>query len=233
MNNTSQRIINVGRTMSVTDALRHNEEIYGLVNRRRLELRDLQINMGRFWGRCLKNIRKQDAPGATMNLSLVLGWFLSIINDQGVDLEEAVWLKFPAKCSYCRRKVCRCQPGKKAERHYPAGDRRKKPRTLAGWQRMFAKLYPPRKRTLDSAASHLTEEMEESKESFFQYRDLYTEKSWLKVEEEAADVFSCVMGVANSLSIDLAAKYSMLFFNGCHQCNESPCVCSFHDLSSV
>jgi NTP pyrophosphatase (non-canonical NTP hydrolase) len=233
MNNTNQPIINVGGTMSVTDALRHNEEIYGLVNRRRLELHDLQTHMGRFWGRCLKNIRKEDTAMAAKNLSLALSWFFSIINDQGIALEEATWLKFPACCSYCDRGTCRCSPDRPTERKEVARDRREKPRTLAGWQRLFAKVYPARKRTLDSATSHLTEEIEEFKEAFFQNRELYTVESWLKVEEEAADVFSCIMGVANSLSIDLAKEYSASFFNGCHLCNDSPCQCSFHDLCSV
>lgn len=51
-----------------------------------------------------------------------------------------------------------------------------------------------------------------------------------RIPREAADLFSCLMGLFNSSGIDVAEELSIMFSNNCRMCKNAPCTCSFEDV---
>ncbi len=177
--------------------------------------------------RSLKGIRKNDKEKTLTNLTISLSWFASLMNQLGVDLEQQTWARFPYLCSYCGKCPCVCKAKKIQKRVKVKANTKRRPRSLAGLQKMFADIYPPESRTLEHAAIHLAEELGELSEAVLQFRGNHTDKEFAKVELEASDVFSCYMGMFNSLGINYEKRLVQSFKNGCASCHHSPCSCSY------
>lgn len=224
----------------IPDLLKFNHEVYHKVNGL-FGQSDLYYNLLRFSMRSSKGIRKSHRDEQIFNLCLALSWLFAINNQLHIDLAEVIWRYFPACCTYCAdtsipplqraNKPCICShpPG----RQNVEGDRRNKPRTLWGWQKMFENIYPSSQRTPELAALHLNEELGELAESLFAHKGTRQEQTRLKIELEIADVFSTIMAVANSLNINLIEEYVLLFSDGCHLCHKPRCICTFQDLCTV
>jgi len=45
-------------------------------------------------------------------------------------------------------------------------------------------------------------------------------------------LFSCIMGVFNSLDINVAEELSLMFGENCHACKKAPCECNFVDVAN-
>lgn len=206
--------------------------VYGIPNDRHFSLWDMQSNVERFTMRGLKGIRKKDPEKIKKNLLISLSWFLSIMNRLHISLEEEIWNRFPSVCSYCASSPCHCKEIKIDSRQKIFVDSAKRPKTLTEFQAMFNNIYPPEKRTLDHAGVHLAEEIGEFSETILAYRGEHNEERFKDVREEAADVFSCIVGVFNSLQLSMAEELSALFSNNCHTCHQSPCSCSFSSIVS-
>jgi NTP pyrophosphatase (non-canonical NTP hydrolase) len=100
--------------------------------------------------------------------------------------------------------------------------------TFENFQRMFEKIYPSKKRTIEDAGIHLAEEMGELAEAFLAYRGKHKEADFKRIKIESADLLSCIMGVCNSLKINFAKELSKMFSENCHVCKKAPCICKFH-----
>ncbi|MBI2584231.1 MAG: hypothetical protein HYW25_06175 [Candidatus Aenigmarchaeota archaeon] len=203
------------------------EEVYGFHNDRHFSLWDMISNVERFAMRGLKGIRKNDREKARLNLLISLSWFLSVMNRLHIDLDEEVWNRFPHLCSYCAACPCTCKEEKVLKRRKAPVNMKNQPKTLGQFQEMFEAIYPHEKRTIDHAGVHLAEELGEFSEAILKFRGEHKDDHFNEVKIEAADVFSNMMGVFNSMKIDLAKELSSMFYNNCHECHKAPCECSF------
>lgn len=207
------------------------KEVYGLSNDRYFNTQDLLSNVERFTMRALKGIRKGDKEKTKLNLLIALSWFMSMMNQFHIDIENKVWERFPHTCSYCASCPCVCEKEKVQTRRKTFPDEKKRPQTLKDFQEMFYKIYPPQNRTLEQAGIHLVEEIGEFSEAILTYRGQHKDEDFSNVVFEAADLFSCFASVFNSLETDITKELSGMFSENCHVCKKAPCVCTFVDIT--
>jgi len=203
------------------------KEVYGLSNDRYFSLGDMIVNMERFLMRGLKGIRKRNNQKAKINFLLSLSWFMSIMNRLHINIEDKIWKRFPCLCSYCGNNSCLCKKEKVKKRRKIIIDNKKRPKTLKQFQKMFDDIYPSAARTLEHAGIHLAEEAGEFSEAVMTFRGAHKDEDFNQMELEAADLFSCLVGVFNSLEYDIADELVKLYSKNCHVCKKAPCVCNF------
>ncbi|UCD04052.1 MAG: hypothetical protein JSW73_00165 [Candidatus Woesearchaeota archaeon] len=202
--------------------------VYGLQNNRYFEVSEMLNNIQRFAMRGIKGIRKNNTKRTTKNLIISFSWLLSTLNRLHIDLEKETWNRFPYHCSYCGTIPCECKTKKVQKRVDVADiDDSKRPKTLNGFQKMFNDIYPYSTRTLEHAGVHLAEEIGEFSEVLIAYRNEKEDNDFKRILVEAADYFSCLVGVFNSLNVDLVSELANLYSNNCHECHNSPCSCSY------
>ncbi|HYF29164.1 MAG TPA: hypothetical protein VEA36_02245 [Candidatus Paceibacterota bacterium] len=212
---------------SLTDYQRFADAVYGLNNRRHFTADEMLTNILRFTMRGLKGIRKGDPEKVRMNMTIAISWTMSLLTQLGVDLERHVWERFPYRCSYCGQCPCACKAKKVQRRVKVVVDPRRRPRTIRDLQVMFNEIYPASSRTLEHAGIHLAEEIGEFSEAVMTYRGNHKDAEFDKVILEAADLYSCFMGVFNSLGIDYEKGLVASFKHGCHACKHIPCECEY------
>jgi NTP pyrophosphatase (non-canonical NTP hydrolase) len=215
---------------TITEYQNFVKEVYGLPNDRDYTTWDILTNLERFIMRGLKGIRKKDENKIKINLLISLSWFMSIMNQLHIDIENEVWKRFPYLCSYCGMCPCSCKERGLTERQKVLIDEKKRPKTLEDFQTMFNKIYPSETRTLEHSGVHLAEELGEFAEAILIYRGEHKPADFYRIPKEAADLFSCLMGVFNSLGVNVAKELSTMFSNNCHVCHKAPCVCSFSSV---
>ena len=142
-------------------------------------------------------------------------------------MEEEIWHRFPYLCSYCGKSPCSCVTTHPAERQKIAVDENKRPKTLAEFQVMFKEIYPSETRTLEHAGVHLAEELGEFSEAILFYRGRHKDADFERITLETADLFSCFMGIFNSIEVNVAEELARMFSENCHVCKKTPCECTF------
>lgn len=218
------------RSASINDYQNFVRYVYGKPNDLHFDSSDMVANVQRFAMRALKGVRKNNKKKTRINILISLSWFMSLLNRLHIDLEGGVWNRFPYKCSYCGSCPCSCKAEKIAQRKIVKADDSKKPTTLEGFQEMFESIYPAKSRTLEHAGVHLAEEIGEFAEAFLSYKGAHDDAYLKNISEEATDVFACFMGVCNSYGINVAEELSKIFYENCHECNKTPCECSFQTV---
>jgi len=203
------------------------KEVYGLPNDRYFSTWDMITNMERFIMRGLKGIRKGDREKTRVNILIALSWFMSIMNQLHIDLEDEVWKRFPYLCSYCAFCPCRCREKKIETRQRVPIDESKRPKTLEDFQKMLEKIYPSESRTLEHAGVHMAEEAGEFSESIMFFRGGHNDEDFKNVKSEVADLFTHFLGVFSSLNMSMAKELSLVFSDNCHVCHNAPCTCDF------
>jgi NTP pyrophosphatase (non-canonical NTP hydrolase) len=221
------------KNQSIREFQRFIGEVYGLPDDRLYSIWDLITHNQRFAMRALKGIRKGEARKIKINLLIALSWLMAIANRLHIDVEEGVWKRFPMLCSYCAHLPCVCKKKKPSSRQKVKINNMLRPKTLADFQEMFAKIYPSTKRTLSDAGVHLAEEVGEIGEAVHVYLGQHKHSQFNDVKSEIADLVSCIIGVANSAQIDLASELASIFKNDCHICRKSPCICSFTKVAQL
>lgn len=206
------------------------KEVYDLPDDRHFNTSDMVSNMERFLMRGLKGIRKKDIEKTKINLIISTSWFMSLLNQLHVDVEEEAWERFPHLCSYCGSCPCACQEKKVEQRQEIVANSNLRPKTLSGFQKMFEEIYPSSKRTIQDAGIHLAEEIGELSEAVLVYRSIRNKVDFDNVKLETADLMSCFMGVFNSLQLDLGKEISSFFHDNCYRCHKAPCECTFTDV---
>ena len=202
-------------------------EIYSLPDDRHYSVLDLLVQVQRFTMRVLKGIRTGDKKKLRVNLLIASTWVMAIANRLHIDVEEQVWKRFPAVCSYCGFAPCKCKkihPEKRAKIKIGSSHR---PKDIVGFQNMFRSIYPPEERTLSNAGVHLAEETGEVSEAVHNFFGQHLQKQFDEIGLEIADYISCIFGVANSVSLDMASALGRMVKDGCHVCHKTPCICTF------
>ena len=220
----------IKRDTTISECQNFAREVYGLNNDRYFNIEDMLTQIQRFAMRGLKGIRKNSQEKIKTNLLVSFSWFMSLMNQLHIELEGEIWKRFPYLCSYCGSCPCSCKETKPESRQNAAGDEAKKPKTLEEFQRMFQEIYPASARTLEHAGVHLAEELGEFSEAILHYRGLHKDSDFEKIRIEAADLFSCFMGVFNSTATNMAEELSRMFSQNCHVCKKAPCQCDFADI---
>ena len=208
------------------------KDVYEMQNNRHFDIGEMLNHIQRFGMRGIKGIRKKDVEKIRKNLIISFSFFMSILNRLNVDIEDEIWKRFPHVCSYCNSCLCSCKEKKSVFRQIVYIDGSKRPHTLAGFQKMFNEVYPASSRTLEHAGVHLAEETGEFSEAIWAYRSNRTEEEFKGVMFEAADYFSCLVGVFNSLNINFAEEISKFYRHNCHACRNSPCECSYEIIKN-
>ncbi len=203
------------------------QEVYGVPNDRHFDAKDMLTNIQRFTMRGIKGVRKGDKEKLKLNLLIAESWFISLMSRLHIDIEEAIWKRFPYLCSYCGKCPCACKIQKVKTRKKIAPNNAKRPKTFAGFQEMFRTIYPPITRTLEHSGIHLAEEMGELSEAVLKYQSARNAEDLHNIALEAADFFSCLMGVLNSIGVSVSNELSAMFTHNCHACKKAPCECSF------
>lgn len=224
---TKQRKVSLKKNPSLKKLQRVNMLIYGPLDDRYYDTWDIFSNQERFMMRALKGIRKGDMNKLKMNLIIAISWFLAIMNRLHVDLEEALWNRFPYVCSYCATCPCVCKEINPKKRPKSIIKTSKKPKTLKGYQEMFEKIYPQKTRTLEHEGIHMAEEQGELSEAIQLYLGSHNKEYFQSIIDESADYFSCIIGVLNSAKIDFEKEMMKFYSNNCHVCHNAPCTCDF------
>ena len=207
--------------------------IYGLPDDRLYSIFDLLTQMQRFTMRTLKGIRKSDMEKLRKNLLISFAWLMAIANRLHIDVEDEVWKRFPALCSYCGFAPCQCKKIKPEQRAKIKINSSLRPVTIRGFQELFRTVYPPEGRTLPDAGVHLAEETGEVSEAIHNFLGQHQQKQFDEVKFEIADYVSCIFGVANSASLNIAPDIEEMFKNGCHVCHTVPCICTFSEVATL
>lgn len=219
--------ISLKKDSSLKDLQEINKLIYGQLDDKYFDIWELFSNQERFMMRALKGIRKGDSDKLRNNLVIASSWFMAIMNRLHIDLEEAVWNRFPYLCSYCAKCPCVCWKIKPRKRTKGIIDFSKRPKTIRDFQVMYDKIYPRADRTLEHEGIHLAEEQGELSEDIQLFLGSHNKKYFQNIIDEAADYFSCLMGVFNSAKIDFEKEMLKFYSNNCHVCHNAPCTCNF------
>jgi pyrimidine deaminase RibD-like protein/NTP pyrophosphatase (non-canonical NTP hydrolase) len=170
-------------------------------------------------------------------------WWLALNGKLGVvSVSDLLWLKFPGVCPYCQQESDHdagyCQRMKRGNPTPPwarlreVGKKRKKPKSLGEWQRMFRQIYKPGpKADFQTGFARLTEELGELAEAI---RVFPAEPSYFL--SEAADVFAWLMNVQNNIDFkaerdlsdygkDLERAMCLAYPAQCLDCGKDRCVC--------
>lgn len=131
-------------------------------------------------------------------LRMVVDQLLIVARRYGIDMEKAVWGKYPKLCSYCTEPECVCgirksTSAKQLELPIPTGETL----SLEYLQNMLARIYPRGRHQLHETVTHVVEEIGET-------LDAISAGDRPKAEREFADIFAWMMQVANHLGITLA-----------------------------
>jgi len=202
-------------------------DIYGQPDDRHFSIYDLVSNQNRFTMRALKGIRKKDSRKIKANLIIAFCWLLAIANRLHIDLDDAIWRRFPNLCSYCGKAPCQCKKIKPRKRRKIGRIGTARPTTIAEFQAMFGRIYPPGSRSVVDAGIHLAEETGEIGEAITIYLGEHRRSQFTEIENELADWISTMFGLVNSINFDLERDVERSFKNGCHICKSTPCKCSF------
>ena len=81
--------------ISIANYQKFVREVYGLPNDRNFSSADMLANMERFLMRGLKGIRKGNPDKTTVNLLIAQSWFMSLMNQLHLDMEDHIWRRFP------------------------------------------------------------------------------------------------------------------------------------------
>ena len=212
---------------SIADYQEMMSAVYSIPDDRAFSISDLLSHQARFTMRALKGIRKGDMKKLKNNLVVSLSWVATISNRLHIDMQAALWRRFPHLCSYCGSCPCLCKREKIIKRAKVNHSRANMPKTMQEFQKMFQKIYPPKNRSLADAGIHLAEETGEMTESIHNFLGQHKRKQFESIELEIADWISCMFGLANSACFDLASESAKYFASGCHICHHTPCSCNF------
>jgi NTP pyrophosphatase (non-canonical NTP hydrolase) len=216
---------------SLPELQKRTSEIYGVANDRMFSIDDMLSLQLRFTLRAIKGIRQGNPGRIAANLPTAFSFFLSLLNRLHIDLQRAVWARFPGQCPYCRGTPCSCGDVKPNfnDALTPRGT---EPQTIHEIQEMFQKIYPKTEKDLLKAGVHLAEEAGEVTESIRNWMGLHQKNTFRPIIDESADYASCFFTTANAAGIQLEPLLVAFTTNGCHACGQTQCACTFESIIS-
>ena len=187
----------------------------------------------------MEHARKDRRSAFREQLANIFSWHMAVANRLGIDIQEALWYKYPGVCPYClREKDCIC-----GTEHPVVEDKERKlcqlrqeyaghePQTIIEHQAFHRRLYGwQHDRELPIIiAAHIVEEGGEVSHAYRHFtmaRNPKEKDCWRnRAREEMADVFSWMFALANRLEFDLADAVWEYYPYECVKCHEGPCVC--------
>jgi NTP pyrophosphatase (non-canonical NTP hydrolase) len=168
-----------------------------------------------------EGIRKENGPEINNALPHLFCWFLSFCNMVGIDIEEAVWEKYPAVCPYCgREENCMCITEEEKPSQWFKNYGGRIPTSLDDWQEMFRRIYGRINKAtwLVQVWLHVHEELGELSREF-------RLEEISKTREEVADCFAWLMAFCNKLNIQLGAITWRVYPGVCSVCKKDKCQC--------
>ena len=171
-------------------------------------------------------VRKDDLKKISSQSARIYSWWNAIGNRFNLDLEEALWYKYPGVCPYCLRDAnCLCAiehpdiPDKEQSLRRLRMERSRQPKTLSEHQLLHKTLYGPQNKRIMviQIAAHLAEEAGEVSSE-----DRHKDTSGLC--DEMADVASWLFALANRCDFDLSTAVWEQYPYECERCHNSPCI---------
>lgn len=192
--------------------------------------------------RLLKYTRKDRRDSLREELAHVFSWTMAVVNRLDIDMQGALWYKYPGVCPYCLRNKkdkCACGLDHPATLEENAAELRRfrkefagrEPQTLAEHQELHKCLYLWQHEGdfPITIAAHVSEEAGEVSEAhrFFEYATSQEDKDywWGKICEELSDVLAWCFTLANRLDFDLAEAVWKTYPYECVKCHEGHCIC--------
>lgn len=172
-------------------------------------------------------VRKDNLHELPVQLARVYAWWNAVANRMKIDLQEAMWLKYPGVCSYClRTENCLCAiehpnvPHKDDILRRLRRERGNEPNSLRGHQELHHRLYGRQNRRILTiqTASHLAEEAGEISREF-------RHRGMDGLQDEMADVGSWIFALANRCGFDIADAVWELYPYECETCHAVVCSC--------
>jgi len=181
-------------------------------------------------GEVARDLRKEDYVSLREDLPDVFAWLCAYCELVGINLEDAVWEKYPRVCPYClQKKNCVCVGGSYAiyevSRTQNYASKNSKPATLDDWLMMFKTIYGNVNTIVmtPGIGLHLMEEIGELAKQL--RRDNHeTPRHY----EGVADVFAWIMALAMK-HVDSKQTFGEMVWKiyprKCKKCNQDRCMC--------
>ncbi len=198
--------------------------------------------------------RRHDPAGTQRYLAKVFAWYCALATRLGVDVEKALWEKYPRVCPRCLATVCECGQAPapiQVERLQSIALERssQRPVNLRDWQIMFANLYkgpfggseiPQDRDRVALVFARIAEELGEVGEAILIDASIDANAEFI-VRNEMADLGAWIFALANNTQhICEAGEGTYLadevwdYYPGkCHYCQEVPCLCVSGTLGHV
>lgn len=215
----------LSRPHTVREFQQMNYHIYGNVNRRYSNF-DLIMRLLEEICAVVEIARKDELEELPAQLARTFSWWTAVGTRFGIDLQDALWNKYPDVCPYCLRKEnCSCAiehssiPDKERTLRRLRRDRGAEPKSLAQHQALHRRLYYRQNRRIlvIQTAAHLAEEAGEiSKEARHHNQE--------GLSDEMADVASWMFALANRVEMDLAEEVWRLYPCECEKCGQTICT---------
>lgn len=172
-------------------------------------------------------------------LANIFSWSMAVANRLHIDIQEALWAKYPGVCPYCLKdRDCICgtehptvENKERVLRRLRRESEDRKPQTIKDHQKLHRRLYGwQHDRELPIVvAAHLIEEAGEVSCAYrhLQMANSDAARNFLLNElvAEMADVISWMFALANRLDFNLADAVWEYYPYECVKCSKGPCVC--------
>lgn len=201
--------------------------IYGERNTELYQPSDVLLHIVEEMAELAEALRKEHRAEVITNLPDVFAWLSSFCNIVAIDLEKAVWYKYPNLCPYCfQKKHCVCiaeelkYQADKGQLEKYRERKEEMPLTLDAWQKMFERIYGRVNKIKFQVQIwfHLWEEIGEVSKAF----RLHQRK---ELEEELADCFAWLLAVSTKLQVSLAELTWQTYPGTCRVCHKERCQC--------
>ena len=188
---------------------------------------DIWLHVMEEAGEVAKALRKEDYSQLSKDLPDVFAWLCTFANFQNIDLEEAIWNRFPGRCPYCLEPMnCVCIAEMREidlrQLEFHQRKRNNMPETCEQWVSMFRKIYGNVNSILSrqSIGFHLMEEIGEVARSI-------RKKDFQEIEAEIADVFAWLLAILMKVpELNSLNEMTWDIYPGlCKKCHEKPCQC--------
>jgi len=190
--------------------------------------------------------RTHDPKGAREYLAKIFAWYCALCNRLDLNIDEALWTKYPGVCPRCLSPVCKCaeppdeiQPKRLSALALENSGRR--PKSLREWQIMFAHIYrgpsgkkavSPSRDRLALVFARMAEELGEVAEALSRDATIDPDAGFV-LKNELADFGAWIFALANNLhyvdpkahGVTLADIAWDMYPAKCHRCKEFKCVC--------
>ncbi len=204
--------------------------IYTKANKRYTD-KDLFLRLMEEISVVMELARKDELEKMPSQLTRTYSWLNGVANRLGVELQEALWHKYPNVCSYCLRcENCLCAiehpniPKKEEALRRLRRDRIREPKTLAEHQDLHRKLYfrQNRRILILQTAAHLAEEAGEISREF-------RHGNKQGIEDEISDAVSWIFAIANRCGFEMSETVWQQYPYECEKCHMISCICDCSD----